>query len=535
MTISTAKDSDSSTMSDRFQVIPNTFTFHRQYSEIYCARFQQGKPLLVEACSRKWNAVSGTDTTGNSKRPRIRPVADLVMDEKCVIIGTIYKEMKLKPSILRDLAAADSSNVGIHLAHLDEAFKERLISADDCVYLEDDVQRIALVFNEERIKKILSPTRLATGVLIALLGSEPKQDRGSFYVEDALFLQPQPQHPICRFPSTVGISPAECTQFRTTGPWLALVSGLGFMGDGPVRPGHEMALQLMADWFRCAGDFSQAGGGDDGPGIIRLMILGDSIHIPTVPKDKNSVTMRLAQQARYLTRNTEAATVTAMSRLDTWLSSLPISSQRTLDNAADYDGLAIDLLPGPLDPTSSLLPQVPLHPSIFPASVARSGDLGHGGLVGRTNPYICHVANRTVLATSGQGINDLELYTDLKEPCDRMEATLLWGHLAPTCPDTLPGYPVTSTDPLLLRSNGSASPDYPDIYAAGCQPGENASWRRASLHWPPDSEDEEPNGALLVAVPRFCVSHSFVLVHLETLDCRVVHFDSGLSDEIDED
>lgn len=126
-------------------------------------------------------------------------------------------------------------------------------------------------------------------------------------------------------------------------------------------------------------------------------------------------------------------------------------------------------------------------------------------------------------------------YTKLENACDRMEATLLWGHLAPTCPDTLGGYPMTNVDPLLLRSSSTSSaqnfsPDYPDIYIAGCQPEDQPSWRRARLKW---SEEIDKNncGCLLVSVPRFDSTFSFVLINLKSLDCRVVRFDSSLLDE----
>ncbi|VDQ14636.1 unnamed protein product [Trichobilharzia regenti] len=105
-----------------------------------------------------------------------------------------------------------------------------------------------------------------------------------------------------------------------------------------------------------------------------------------------------------------------------------------------------------------------------------------------------------------------------------MEATLLWGHLAPTCPDTLPGYPMIDNDPLLFHSSYSTefsnniSHDYPDIYIAGCQPETTPSWRHNS-------------GALLVSVPRFDASYSIVLINLRSLECRVVRIDLSLLDE----
>ncbi|KAF6776551.1 hypothetical protein AHF37_03734 [Paragonimus kellicotti] len=280
--------------------------------------------------------------------------------------------MKLKPSILRELVASESNRTNVDLSTKQPNSLNCLISPDDTIFLEDDVQRILLIFATARMKQSLSSANLATGVVVALLGLEPEKEP---------------------------------------------VSGLGFTGDGPVSQGHTLALQLLADWLRCSGDWSQMETTESG--VVRLMILGDSIQ----------------------------------------------------------------------------------------SSVA-------------------HISTGPSASSFNQ------------QPCDRMEATLIWGHLAPTCPDTLLGYPLITKDMLLLEQqpeqNGmksKSSVDYPDIYVAGCQPGTRATWRRASLNWSERSAaNASKEGALLIAVPRFCVSHTLVLVHLDTLECRTVRFDTSALD-----
>ncbi|KAG5442278.1 DNA-directed DNA polymerase delta subunit pol31 [Clonorchis sinensis] len=506
----------------RFVIPECSLSFHRQYSKIYTARFTAAQPVLSAAATRQWAA---SEHPSRDQLP-IRSLNSLVTDEKCVILGTLYKEMKLKPSILRDLANSEFGQGGVQLQG---DTLNTLMSSDDSIFLEDNVQRIRVVMDGLHG---VSVTNLATGVVVALLGVEPEHAQGSFHVEDILFLEPQPEKPICSLPANT--KRADWTQFRISGPWLALVSGLDFNGAGQTRPGHSMALQLLADWLRSAGDLHPS---TDGVGIVRLMILGDSVQLPT-SADATTGPTHLTQQARYLTRNADAGSVTAMALLDSWLSTLPLGPGH-LRSRTVANGLPVDLLPGPSDAASQLLPQQPIHPSAFPLAVARAGGASCGGLCGRTNPYACCLFGRKILATSGQAVNDLSLYTDLETPCDRMEATLLWGHLAPTCPDTLPGYPLLKNDLLLMETSSAdsrLSPDYPDIYVAGCQLGEKPSWRRARLSWKDrslkPSAHKEPRGALLVAVPRFSQSFSIVLVHLETLDCRVVHFDiSAFSDE----
>lgn len=112
-------------------------------------------------------------------------------------------------------------------------------------------------------------------------------------------------------------------------------------------------------------------------------------------------------------------------------------------------------------------------------------------------------------------------YTLSGDVLDCMESILHWGHLAPTCPDTIFSYPQTQSDSLLFQMNPDtgSSVDYPDVFAAGNQP--EAGFRRASLNT--DSSDRE--GALLISVPRFDVSFTIVLLELESLRCLPVKFD----------
>lgn len=102
---------------------------------------------------------------------------------------------------------------------------------------------------------------------------------------------------------------------------------------------------------------------------------------------------------------------------------------------------------------------------------------------------------------------------------------LRWGHLAPTCPDTLYGYPLADRDPLLLTSS-----DYPDVFVAGNQ--SQAVWRRARLSvekqghaMEAEEEEEEQKGALLVSIPRFDKTQTLVLLELDSLRCLPLRFD----------
>ena len=47
------------------------------------------------------------------------------------------------------------------------------------------------------------------------------------------------------------------------------------------------------------------------------------------------------------------------------------------------------------------------------------------------------------MGTSGQPINDIKKFSSMEDPLSILENTLVWGHLAPTAPDTLGKYKAT--------------------------------------------------------------------------------------------
>jgi len=61
----------------------------------------------------------------------------VVSGETCILIGTIFKEMKLQPSVLKELS--DDLNL------LPQPIRDNYTSEDGVLYLEDMLQRIVLV------------------------------------------------------------------------------------------------------------------------------------------------------------------------------------------------------------------------------------------------------------------------------------------------------------------------------------------------------------------------------------------------------
>jgi DNA polymerase delta subunit 2 len=116
------------------------------------------------------------------------------------------------------------------------------------------------------------------------------------------------------------------------------------------------------------------------------------------------------------------------------------------------------------------------------------------------------IPGRTILASSGQPLNDMSKYVPAV-PTTRLnlaEATLKWRHMAPTAPDTLWCHPFFTIDPFIITET-------PDIYAIGCQP-------RFATRLVKDGKRR----SRVILVPSFAQTGILVLVGLKSLDVRIV-------------
>lgn len=214
--------------------------------------------------------------------------------------------------------------------------------------------------------------------------------------------------------------------------------------------------------------------------ICRLIVAG------------NSVQSKPAVKAKHIqTQVPESLDVLAsLKKVDSFLSNLCRS-------------VNVDLMPGEFDPADHLMPQQPIHYCMFPEVTQ------HKSFFGVTNPYRFALEERQILGTSGQNVLDITKFADMT-PMEAMRSTLKWGHISPTCPDTLASYPFTDTDPFVLDA-------YPHVYFAGnCPEFETELFELG--------EEEEKVRTRLVCVPRFCETQSVAVVNLNSLECHQVSF-----------
>lgn len=102
----------------------------------------------------------------------IRKLSELaeIKNEKCVIIGTLFKHQELKPSILKEIS--DEHKL------LPQPKMSNYMSPSDQLILEDEIQRIRLIAH-------IDVEKLVTGIVIAVKGIE--NEDGNFEVEDYTF------------------------------------------------------------------------------------------------------------------------------------------------------------------------------------------------------------------------------------------------------------------------------------------------------------------------------------------------------------
>ena len=260
---------------------------------------------------------------------------------------------------------------------------------------------------------------------------------------------------------------------RPDDTYLALVSGMQLGADG-VDP---LPASLLVDWLSGA-----LGGGAESAlasRVVRLVVAGDTVCALPLP-------------VGHLDAKAASRLAGPLREADLLLTQLAAA-------------LPVDLMPGRNDPSNGALPQQPLHACLLPGAARYPATLNRV-----TNPHEFDVAGLRVLGTSGQNVDDLWRCTTGDDRLALLAATLEWGHLAPSAPDTLACYPFYDRDPFLVQGR-------PHLLFAANQP----AFQTALV--------VSPGGAAtrLLLVPSFATTGTLVLVNLRTLACHPVTFSTA--------
>jgi DNA polymerase delta subunit 2 len=354
-------------LSDRFAIKDKNYA--RQYAPLYAERLVLMRENIKKTALKKWR-----------NQYEIKNLVDLNTNEKCIIIGTLYKEMENKPNILKELSEETMTIV--------PQVRDRFTEEDDVLILEDELQRIALIGSIDKHK-------FCTGIVIALLGHEDETSK--FFVDDYCFKETVHKNNI-EFPLASS----------TADEYIVFVSGLEMSSEST----DLMQIQLLVDFL--AGDFIDDEH-DHYASVVcqtkRLVVVGNSLDSSTKSKD-------IQNKAKYLTKNYIAGSVNSIKQLDDYIEQLA-------------NKIEIDLMPGENDPSNFMMPQQPLHTAMFAKSKA------YRTFHTTTNPYEFEINGVHLLGISGQTVRDIKSVTTIDDPIDILKLTLDCGHIAPTCPDTL--------------------------------------------------------------------------------------------------
>jgi len=374
--------------------------------------------------------------------------------EDLLIVGTVFKQQERKPSILKELSEpSEDGELELEPAHT------KYTADTDSLVLEDETMRVKM---EDPLGK-MKPGDLVNGVVAGVWGREAQG--GKFAVKEVFFSSLEKEKD----------EENSSTMNKKEPISLCLISGLQLGGEG----GESLsAAQLAVDWLSGSAAAPEEQGGVAQVG--RLVIAGDSLSDLTREKGEQN-------KALYLTVGSAAGSIAAVRQLDDLLVQAALT-------------MSVDLMPGPQDPATCVLPQQPLHRLMFP----QTGRMPTFQSV--TNPYAFAMAGRKIIVTSGQAVADILRNSELAGPLEALERCLTWGHLAPTTPDTLGLFPYSDKDPHVLTS-------LPDVLVAGNQ--EEFLSKQVNVNG---------HEVLLICVPRFSSTQTLVRVNLASLFCDIVNF-----------
>lgn len=241
-------DAPYASLDEQFRTAPQDRAIKGQYANIYFARLAKLRPAVLEQVRSQWGL---SDADMGAKLFKTLDVPEEADD--CIVLGTLYSEMKLKPNVLEEYTRDPLAPAAPILA--------KYCGPDDTLIIEDETGRLVLS------GALLGEQRLVTGVVLAARG---RLDASSAFVVSALCVAGVPPQP--PLPPSVALADAAAEPLASD-QYLALVSGLhvGVDGDGE----HLLALQLLCDYLAAhVGDGAELGLQRR---IARLVVCGESL------------------------------------------------------------------------------------------------------------------------------------------------------------------------------------------------------------------------------------------------------------------
>lgn len=341
-----------------------------------------------------------------------------------------------------------------------EAPREKYVDESDILRLQDKSESVILIGDIDVASHI-------TGVMIAIYG-HGTENGNKFVVDDYTYAKPATQKPL-----------KSCKEDS----YICLISDLGLALK--MDEDLQCAMENFEEFIQgCAGE----SGAQKSRQIVRVIIAGNSIAEDARDQEKECEQLNEGGDDEW-NRKERAYTIEALKAMDQFLQNLGSC-------------IAVDVMPGPNDATSILMPQQPLHPILLPESVKLSS------VTCVTNPYAAAFNDVIVHGSSGQNVKSMYEMTNLVEAVDILDQTLTWRHMAPSAPDSVPSYPFSSRDPFVVE-------ELPHVYFVGNQKSFNTKLR-----------EKDGCKTRIISVPSFQLTRTCILLNLKDLKCEVVAFDS---------
>lgn len=447
--------------------------FENQYDEVYKSRLNVLQEVIKSQLSEdelgklarvselapgkpQQGANSNASAETDSKQQQQQQQQASAVER--VVIGTLYKELPSMPNLLKEYAAAKV------ISGFRWADDKKYTSEKDVLWVEDMTGRIRLNAAPELVGKYV------TGVVAAVQGvfAPPNE----FLVSKITPCGIPPKHmPVS--------TPPESQEVKK---YVMLVSGIN-AGDPSGKP---ICAELLGDWI--AGRIGNEADKKLAAAVVHIIIAGNSIYSKKESEEESGEDAFIMQAQKRVVESILPRTA----ELEAVLSSMAAACR-------------VDLMPGAGDPANSSFPQQPMKRFLFPTV----GQLGSLGLT--TNPYCAVIGGKSFLGTSGQNIDNVLRTSTLPSRVAALRATLEFGHVAPTAPDTLECFPaaLSAGDPMTIR-------ECPNVYFAGNQPTFETDVITA----------KDGIQTRLIAVPTFSTTHTVVLVDLDTLEPQTLSFDA---------
>ena len=426
-----------------------------QYFNVYQNRMRQLRPVLVE----RINQMQKEKGTNHEVEERI---LDIRMGVKSYVIGTIFKDMPLKPNVLREYSKEQ--------AILLVPEKMNFVSPKDVLLLEDEAGRIKLVVDDSSMV-----AHHLTGTVVAVLG---QQVGGGAFKVDGIWTPGFPnQSPR---PSSSSLSSSSSSATEQGPKYVAIVSGLN-IGTPTFNP---LFSSLLSDYL-CGHLGSEDEQRSVATRVARTILAGNTF----CSEEEVPAHSKLRDHTKSFSLLDQTRLDLVLKEVDTFVFSLCAN-------------MPVDIMPGSKDPSNYSMPQQPFNKCLFP----RASQLT--SLNYPTNPYSAVIDGVEFLGHSGQATQNIQNYITLQtgeNVLDILEKTLEWRHIAPTAPDTLSAFPFKSHDPFVIDT-------CPHVYFVS----EQDQFEAKRITGP------QGQTVQLVSIPAFNKTKTFVLVNLNTLDCHPV-------------